>query len=85
MNSVLLVVSMKLILREENCTQWRFGVVDGLCHYPKAIIPNCMRLGTNLIIIELGWGREDSDKFSERFKKKVGVERYSSVAKHICI
>lgn len=30
--------------------------MDGLCHYPKAIIPNCVQLGTNLVIIELGWG-----------------------------
>lgn len=78
---------MRLILREENCTQWRFRVADGLCHYPKAIIPNCMQLGTNLIIIELTVGGGGSDKFSERLKKKknVGVERYCSVAKHVCI
>lgn len=59
--------------------------MDGLRHYPKAIIPDCMQLGTNSIRKDLGWGREDSDKFSKRFLKTVGVERYSSVAEHICI
>lgn len=62
--------------------------MDRLCHFPKAVIPNCMQLGTNLIRIEVGWGwgwRGDSDKFSKRFLKTVGVERYSSVVKCVCM
>lgn len=70
---VLLVASMKLILREENCTRWRFGVVDGLCHYPKAIIPNCVQLGTNLVIIELGWGGGILINFQRDLKRGGGL------------
>lgn len=90
-HSVLLVVSTRFILREENCYSVEVWVVDSLFHYPRAVIPNCMQLGTNLIKIELGWkSGGDSDKFPKRFwkkkKKNVGGERHTySVAKHICM
>jgi hypothetical protein len=35
LNSVLLMVSLRFILREENCIPWRNKTLDGLCHFPK--------------------------------------------------
>lgn len=75
---------MRFILREENCYSVEVWVVDSLFHYPKAVIPNCMQLGTNLIKIELGWRGGGSDKFSKRFfLKNVGVRGILSSKAHM--
>lgn len=49
--------------------------MDGLCHYLKAIIPNAAQFGTNLIIIELGWGRGGGNliHFQRDLKKMWGL------------
>lgn len=55
-NSIPLMASVSFVLREENYIVWRIKILDGLYHFPKDIIPNCMLLllRANLIIIYLG-------------------------------